>query len=178
MHCMLEGHANHHFRTVLNLTSASAADEQLPEKAFLYNFTKIPQDGPFPNNMALKEIKQVDAIHVLLTASLEGVGNDGQVVDQESFTESLASLSRRLLSKNMKALQFVCNDLECLPRPPPLSENSEAMHTRLYKKDWVAALVTWVSFSYLQFVLELTYLIARTKTTPALWKSSTEDHNT
>ncbi|KIM77364.1 hypothetical protein PILCRDRAFT_12008 [Piloderma croceum F 1598] len=101
MHCILEGLAQQHFRFVLSLTSSSAANEPLPQKAFSHNFTKIEHNGEFPNNMTLKEVKQVDAIHGLLTMSLEGVGDNGHVVDQESFTESLLSLTRRLSSKNL-----------------------------------------------------------------------------
>jgi len=153
MHCMLEGHAHHHFRFVLGLTSSSAANEPLPPKAFSHNFTTIDHDGQFPNDMALKEVKQVNTIHELLTASLEGVSGDGCILDQESFAASLLLLSKRLLSKNMKALQFVCEDLECRPVPPVLQNPLEGRHSRLYKKDWVAALIEWVSFSFPQLVL-------------------------
>jgi len=46
-------------------------------KSFSHDFTKIEHDSEFPDNMNLKEVKQVDAIHGLLTMSLEGVGDDG-----------------------------------------------------------------------------------------------------
>ena len=128
--------------------------------------------------MTLKEVKQVDAIHGLLTASLEDVGDDGRVVDQESFSESLLSLTRRLSSKNMKALQFVCKDLECHPAVPLLPNDSGARHTQLYKKDWVAALITWVSFSFFWHVTLLTCSLAARETSSILWESSPEDRDT
>jgi hypothetical protein len=178
MHCILEGFAKQHFRVVLGLTSSSAANEPLPRIAFSHNFTKIDHDSKFPDDMTLKEVKQVDAIHGLLTASLEGVGDDGRVVDQESFAESLLSLTRRLSSKNMKALQFVCKDLECHPAVPLLPNHSGARHTRLYKKDWVAALITWVSFSFFWHVTLLTCSLAARETSSILWESSPEDRDT
>jgi hypothetical protein len=146
MHCMLEGHAEHHFRTVLGLTSLSAASELIPENAFSHNFTHIDHNES-PNGMTLKEVKQVDAIHALLIASLDGIGNDDQVTDQESFNSSLASLSKRLSSKNIKPLQFVCDDLGCHPIPPVVANRPDIRHRRLFKKDWVGALVQWVSFN-------------------------------
>jgi hypothetical protein len=62
MHCILEGLTQQHFRFVLGLTSSSAANEPLPQKAFSHDFTKIEHNGEFPDNMTLKEVKQVDAI--------------------------------------------------------------------------------------------------------------------
>jgi hypothetical protein len=148
MHCILEGHAQHHFQVVLRLTSLSAITPLPPQKAFLHKFQNIdPDDDPFPNAMTLKEVKQVTAIHVLLTACFEGVGNDGEVIDRDSFQNSLDLLSQRLLSKNMKPLQFVCGDLKCQPEPKTHPHSPER-HIRLYKKDWVEALVQWVSFSF------------------------------
>ena len=51
-----------------------------------------------------------------------------------------AELTRRLMNKNTKPLQFVCEDLEA--KPPERFRNS----TMMRKKDWVAALVEWVSW--------------------------------
>ena len=51
-----------------------------------------------------------------------------------------AELTRHLMKKNTKPLQFVCEDLEV--KPPEQFRNS----TTMWKKDWVAALVEWVSW--------------------------------
>jgi len=148
MHCILEGHTQHHFQVVLCLTSLSATTPLPPQKAFLRKFKKIePNDDPFPDAMTLKEVNQVTAIHVLLATCFEGVGDDGKVIDQDSFQNSLDLLSKQLLSKNMKPLQFVCSDLKCQPEPKT-HPHSLVRHIPLYKKDWVEALVQWVSFSF------------------------------
>ena len=74
------------------------------------------------------DVKQVSAIHRLLTETLEGTtGKPG-----------LASLQKCLMDKNTKALVFICNDLQLHPAPKFVTS------TRLYKKDWVSALVKWV----------------------------------
>ena len=67
--------------------------------------------------MNLKEVKQVAAIHQLLMAALGGMDSHGRVVDQGTFDQSLDDLTRQLMNKNMKPLQFVCHDLQCQPEP-------------------------------------------------------------
>ena len=95
MHCILEGQAQHHFCIVLGLTSLSAATSAPPELAFSHNFTKVdPDDKPFPNDMNLKEVKQVATIHQLLMAALGGTDSHGRVVDQGAFDQSLDDLTR------------------------------------------------------------------------------------
>jgi len=150
MHCILEGHAHNHFRTVLQLTSLSAATPSPPEIAFSHKFTKVnPEDKSFPDGMSVKEVKQIAAIHLLLTAALEGTDSHGVVVDQEAFDQSMNDLSKRLTNKNTKPLQFVCRDLQCQPAPRPEIRSPQA-HTRFFKRDWVEALHHWVSFDSLR----------------------------
>jgi hypothetical protein len=147
MHCILEGHAQHHFRVVLGLTSLSAATSLPAEKAFSHKFQEISTDDKasvFPDGMTLKEAKQVASIHTLLTACLEGVNGDGDVIDEEDFNQSWQNLSKRLSSKNIKPLQFVCRDLKCPPEPKP-HPRATASYGRLYKNDWVGALLQWAS---------------------------------
>ena len=76
--------------------------------------------------MPAKEIKQVAEIHAFLTEAAEDDDGDGWEV-----------LQVKLLRKNKKPLMFVCNDLGIQP---------ERFPWRLYKADWVAALLAWVSY--------------------------------
>jgi hypothetical protein len=160
MHCILEGHAHHHFRVVLGLTSISAATLPPLEIAFSYKFKNIDiDDKPFPDDMNEKEIKQVSAIHVLLTAPLDGVNDSGAIVNQDDFQQSLNQLSKRLSSKNKKPLQFVCRDLECQPDPKPNPyHQSLAGSTRFNKTDWVETLVKWVGLTCIVIVFKITYI--------------------
>jgi hypothetical protein len=135
MHCVLEGVAHHHFRVVLGLTSVSAASKPETRRAFSHRFTTIDlEDGPPPDNMSAKEAKSVASIHTLLMAPLEGVGDDGHVIDQVVFDDSVGNLSKRLSNRNIKPLRFVADDV--LSAPPPSG--------RIYKKHWVDTLVSWV----------------------------------
>ena len=145
MHCLLEGHAHHHFRVVLGLTSTSAATPIPSEIAFSYKFSKIdPQSEAFPDDMTLKEVKQVAAIHEILTVALGGTDNGGEVIDQEAFNQSLHELSKRLMNKNMKPLHFVFRDLQCQIETEP---GVRSLKTRFFKKDLVGGLIKWVSFN-------------------------------
>lgn len=122
MHCILEGLAQTHFREVLCLTMASASSPPPMVKAFTHDFTPVDPGNP---NMTPKEIKQVGEIHALLMAPAED--DDG---------DDWKKLNVKLLRKNTKAITFVCNSLQILPARFP---------QRCFKKDWVKALVCWVS---------------------------------
>jgi hypothetical protein len=139
----LEGVAHHHFRIALGLTSVSAASKPEAARAFSHRFTKVdPQELPLPDDMSVKEAKSLAGIHSLLTAALAGVNNDSDVIDQEEFDTSVANLSKRLSNKNIPALRFVALDVNCAP----------ASSRRIYKKDWVNALVSWVCFCQLRCI--------------------------
>ena len=141
MHCILEGVAHNHFRVVLGLTNASAASKPEAVRAFSHRFTHIdPEDFPLPDNMSVKEAKSLSGIHRILMAPLAGVGDDGHVQDEGEFNASVADLSKQLLNRNTKPLQFVVRDVNCTPPGPG----------RIYKKDWVEALVSWVCSHQLQ----------------------------
>jgi hypothetical protein len=135
MHCVLEGVTHHHFRIALGLTSVSAASKPEVVRAFSHRFTKVDSEQlPLPDDMSVKEAKSLTGIHSLLTAALAGVDDDGNVIDQEEFDASIASFSKRLSNKNMKPLRFVARDVNCAP----------TSLGRIYKKQWVDALVSWV----------------------------------
>lgn len=135
MHCILEGIAHHHFRTVLGLTSASAASNPEITQAFTHAFTKVDPDNiPLPDEMTVKEAKSVNGIHALLTAPLAGLDDDGCVIDHAEHTASVQSLSKRLSNRNIKPLKFVALDISVVPRDS----------RKTYKNEWVKGLVSWV----------------------------------
>lgn len=141
MHCLLENLGPIHFRTLLGLTTVSATMRNPFNPAFSYNFVKIEDEDHAPNGMTPKEARSVSMIHSYLTSAIK-VGDGRNVNDDEEDYESLmdlAELTKRLMNKNTKPLQFVCNDLDV--KPPERLGTS----TKTHKKDWVAALVDWVS---------------------------------
>ena len=79
------------------------------------------------------DIKQVNAIHNLLTEGLQGE------TDEVRFT----LLQKQLMGKNTKAIQFMWNDLQLQP---------VNRLTRFYKKDWVVTLVKWVGLTCLSTI--------------------------
>ena len=121
MHCILEGLAHTHFREVLGLTMTRASAPAPPIRAFMHDFTPA---NPADTNMTAKEIKQVAEIHALLMLPAEDGDNNWE------------KLKLKLLGKNMKPLQFVCNKLEIRPEKYP---------RRCFKSDWAKALIDWVS---------------------------------
>ena len=128
MHCNYKTLIPVHFWWILLLTSADAATPIPPTPAFSHNFVTIDENNATSNDMNRTEVKQVSAIHRLLTEVLEGTIGEAR----------LASLQKHLMDKNTKALVFVCNDLQLHPAP------KFATSTRLYKNNWVSALVKWV----------------------------------
>jgi hypothetical protein len=133
MHCVLEGNAQDHFRNILDLSTKSAENKLVISPAFEHKFSM----GPHPDDMTTKEIKQVEQIHTLLTLSIDGVDRAGDIIDQLAFDQSFENLRKRLQSKNLKPLTFVCKDLRL---------NAGPYHTakRIAKEHWVKALVQWV----------------------------------
>lgn len=129
MHCLLENLIAIHFRYNLGLTAADAASPDPPIYAFSHNFTTIDKPTTPPPGLSSKEAKQVGTIHQLLTSAY---------TDDEEDDAQSSQLRKRLMDKNIPALKFVCNDLGLVPRPRLHS-------TKLFKKDWVSALMYWVS---------------------------------
>jgi hypothetical protein len=145
MHCLLGGLAETHFRYTLVLTSASANSGTPDQPAFSYKFCQVDlKENSLPDEMTLKEGKQVAAIHTLLTRALAGIDENGQI-DQEAFQNSVDELSKRLLGKNTKPLVFVSHDLKLQPQGSVKERCVPSKPVRLRKKDWVGALVEWVS---------------------------------
>ena len=90
-----------HFWLILLLTSADVAALFSPKPAFLHNFVTIDKNDAASNNINKTEVKQVSAIHRLLTEVLGGTTDEA----------GLALLQKCLMDKNTKALIFICNDL-------------------------------------------------------------------
>ena len=94
MHCNYETLIPLHFWWILLLTSADAATPIPTMPAFSHNFVTIDVNDAASNNMKGTEVKQIDAIHRLLTEVLEGTTDEA----------GLASLQKCLMDKNTKAL--------------------------------------------------------------------------
>ena len=142
MHCLLENQGPTHFHILLGLTSASAALRNPLNPAFSYNFIKIDDEDNASNGMMQKEARLISLIHTLLTSPIKDDVGPLDHDNEEDYANLMdtAELTRCLMNKNTKPLQFVCEDLEA--RPPEWFRNS----TMTRKKDWVAALVEWVSW--------------------------------
>ena len=119
MHNALEGNAQDHFHQILALTKESAQSKPASTSAFTYKFTKVNiEESPLPDNLTLKEAKQVKQIHLLLTAPFDGVDDTSAIVDQTLFDDSVTRLHHHLSGKNTKLLKFVCGDIKLLPHKP------------------------------------------------------------
>ena len=142
MHCLLENQGPTHFCILLGLTSASAALHNPLNPAFSYNFVKIDDEDNTPNRMMQKEARSISLIHTLLTSPIKDDVGPLDHDNEEDYANLMdtAELTRCLMNKNTKPLQFVCEDLEV--KPPERFRNS----TMTWKKDCVAALVEWVSW--------------------------------
>ena len=130
MHCILEGVTSFHVRDVLCLTTTSADAPDISPPAFAHGFQSPDHNT---DNMSAREVKQVKDIQTLLSASVvdchtEDGGQETRIDDH------INSLTKRLMGKNKKSLQFVATDLRCeLPSG-----------RRISKRDWVNVLVEWV----------------------------------
>jgi hypothetical protein len=126
MHCILEGLVQYHFRHVLFLTSSDSGRPSKPIAAFSHNFRSATEE----DGLNAKGCKQVDKIHRLLTAPLEGGS-------PEAIAKSLDQLKIDLEKVTLPALDFVGRDLGRVP----------AAGRRITKKLWSREMVEWVGSS-------------------------------
>ena len=124
MHCNYETLIPVHFWQILPLTLADAATPIPPKPAFLHNFVTINENDTTSNNMNKTEVKQASVIHRLLTL--------GGTTDKAG----LALLQKHLMDKNIKALIFVCNDLQLTE----IKLNTKYIYMR---RSWVMWSVKW-----------------------------------
>ncbi|KAI9451864.1 hypothetical protein HD554DRAFT_2032844 [Boletus coccyginus] len=84
--------------------------------------------------MSATEVKQVKSIHVLLTSSVAefDTEDDGQT---QRIQTHIDLLTKRLMGKNIKALEFVANDLDL--------DCELTTKGRISKAKWVGALIEW-----------------------------------
>ena len=142
MHGILEHFAHLHFQSILRLTSEAAAAPPSVPLAFRHNFKTIDSDHKAADyKMSKKEAKQVTNIHGLITAPLAGVCRPNIITDKAHFDASVQQLCKWLMTKNTVTLEFICRDVRCQPTHK-LTKN--AWQPKLFKKDWVDALVQWV----------------------------------
>lgn len=116
MHCILEGLVQHHSRSLLGLTTVTTSSMLTPP-AFSCDLDEMPP------GMTSKELTQVASIRTLLVSQLS------------SDDANLEKLKNSLFHKNTGPLKFVCEALQCIPQKS----------SRLFKIDYVKALVEWVS---------------------------------
>lgn len=145
MHCILEGLAQHQSRDLLCLTSAAAAEKPQVIPPFEYDFSQVPEG----TQMKEREAKHVGQIHALLTAPIGGGDIEVEVEN------NLDKLFNKLLSKNLRPLKFVVEDLGLVVEPDPSkrkrsvvvknSDGSTQERPVLKKNDLARALVIWVS---------------------------------
>lgn len=143
MHCILEGLAQHQSRDVLNLTTASAMAQVPVMPSFSHDFRQVSANS---DEFGLKqnEMKHVSQIHDLLMAPIK----IGDLVD--NIEGNTAKLLKKLTTKNLAPLKFVCDDLGLVIHPNKFSkvitnpDGSTVQKCVLQKKDLAAALVEWV----------------------------------
>ena len=131
MHCILKGVTSFHVCDILCLTTTSANVPDISPPTFVHSF-QSPDSSM--DNMSAREVKQVKDIHTLLTTSvMDFHASEG---DQEvQIADYINLLTKQLMSKNTKSLQFVINNLHC-----QLSSNGQ-----ISQKSYVNMLVKWVS---------------------------------
>lgn len=141
MHCLLEGLVQNHFRFVLALTSAEAANSYHSEPAYPYEFEEVPSKETNPNHpihtkgsdqyLNDLQIKNISSIHDLLRAPV--------YCDPADVERGLEQLKGRLMKMQRKSLAFVFDsmhlDAVSLPRRNDV----------VSKLRYSYALATWVS---------------------------------
>ena len=149
MHNALEGNAQNHFRQILALTKESAQSKPAPTPVFTYKFAKVDiEESPLPDNLTLKEAKQVKQIHSLLTAPFDGVDDTGAIVDQTLFDDSVTRLHHHLSGKNTKLLKFIYGDIKLLPHKPNIQLAIPLSNIKYFKNDWIECLMEWVCMDF------------------------------
>ncbi|KAI9462589.1 hypothetical protein HD554DRAFT_2041166 [Boletus coccyginus] len=131
MHCILEGITSFHVRDILSLTTVSADAPYVALPAFAQ---ELRSSDPITSGMSATEVKQVKSIHVLLTSSVAefDMEDDGQT---QQIQTHIDLLTKRLMGKNIKALEFVANDLDL--------DCELTTKGRISKAKWVGALIEW-----------------------------------
>ncbi|KAJ7429428.1 hypothetical protein B0H11DRAFT_2265746 [Mycena galericulata] len=128
MHCILEGCVHYHCRYVLQLDREKAKASEKPEQAFTYQWIAYKKDEvPKAVRVAKeKEEKQIVELQNILELAL---GPEGGIPE--------ALMKKKLLSKNLPPLRFLCWSLQLNVLPSsPTADKPE-------KKDYAAGLMTW-----------------------------------
>ena len=109
MHCLVEKQGPTHFCIVLGLTSASAAAQNPYNPVVSYNFIKINNKDDAPKGMTQKEARLVLLIHTLLTSPIKDAARHLDHNEEEDYANltDITELSKHLIHKNIKPLQFV-----------------------------------------------------------------------
>ena len=129
MHCILEGLVQHHTHNLLGLTNKKTPPGSTSLPAFAHDFPTVNPNLNSSLSMTPKEIAQVSSINAVLVMPVPSPD------DITAIDRSMKKLQDVLSCKNLHALQHICHSLKCIP----------TKMTRLYKADYVKALVHWVS---------------------------------
>ena len=151
MHHTLEGNVQDHFHQILALTKESAQSKPTPTPVFTYKFAIYIEESPLPDDMTLREAKQVEQIHLLLTAPFKGVDDTVAIVDQMLFDDSITQLLHHLSGKNTKPLKFICGNIKLVPHNPTFDWPLHCLILSTSRKTGLNASwsgYTWISQSY------------------------------
>ncbi|KAF8833393.1 hypothetical protein BDN67DRAFT_986068 [Paxillus ammoniavirescens] len=109
MHCILEGLVQHHVQSLLGLTNETSDATPSSNPAFHFPFEQVDPNVAEELSMSRKEISQVSALHMLLTAQVP------HHADNVAVKTYLDQLRESIFRKNIHALKFVCQSLGCIP---------------------------------------------------------------
>jgi hypothetical protein len=130
MHCLLEGLVEYHFRHLLALTTVSAQEKSPSLPAFSFDLP-LP-DNEYQSSVALsdKDLDHIPKIHDDLVAEISATS-------EIALDKQFGLLTRRLLTRNLKALCYVSNIVGAQPTPSRTPERVTKIH-------YVEGLINWV----------------------------------
>ena len=169
MHCILEGITAFHVHNVLQLTTVAADTCEALPPAFEHPFSApVSTDGqPLKEN----DIKQIKEVHSLLSSSVKDLdAEDGHY--QQQIDSHIASLTKRLGTKNIQALKFVATDLHC----KPIHDGKVVVRGRVLKVHWINTLIQWVRLFQLGLYWYSHNCIAANKTL-VYWSATCQSWN-
>jgi hypothetical protein len=149
MHCLFLNLVKYHSLDLLELSSAAATSQDVPQPAYHYDFLQ-PQG--VESEITAEEVKDVLRIHRLLFAPVQVEDEDDGGIEQ-----CFSTLRKKLTERRLVALRFVCDDLDLDVQPDPERQNPRYTMVEgpdglqqqwvLQKRDLALALVNWVRAS-------------------------------
>ncbi|KAK0496581.1 hypothetical protein EDD18DRAFT_1074476 [Armillaria luteobubalina] len=169
MHCILEGLIHYHCLNVLEINNTKASKARKFILAFSYpwieySVNKVAKLGcPM---VADNHYKDITAIHKLLPQPL----GDGEPLEDGTIVNiTVKQLRKRLKSKHVEPLQFVCCTLD-LPQMQQSKIKGSFKEVEVKDKgDLTDLLVGWVRYAitYIQLVIKTTSMSSRNNSVPS-----------